>query len=265
MHLQKVNVLYSTLYSLHTYAVDSASNSLFFLPHFSDSVDPVYCTAALISSCQKEFSKNWTYFSRTLPLHFPCYFHAHLVHVQVYLRIINGMTPDVIFPKFLFFINFASVPAQNLPIFSKSLVPTAHQLKSTTRCPRKAMLFSCKDCVRVLTYLWYIFEYCLLANFDKSNCCSNPCFYFIVLWAYCSFHYCGIISSNNPTPLIQYFARQIIHPYYNTCICQLHWIFIIELFLFICIIQSACAYLNTHRRVEIVMQSADVQHIFQST
>ena len=46
---------------------------------------------------------------------------------------------------------------------------------------------------RVLTCLWYTFEYILLASFDKSNCCSNPWFYFIVLWAYYSFQYCWIM------------------------------------------------------------------------
>ena len=122
-----------------------------------------------------------------------------------------------------------------------------------------------KKSVDVLTYLWYTYKYILLASFDKSNCCSNPWFYFIVLWAYCSFHYYWIIPSNNPTPLIQYFTRQIIHPYYNTCICQLLWILIIELFLFICIVTSACAYLYTHRGIEIVMQSAGVQHMIQIT
>ena len=119
--------------------------------------------------------------------------------------------------------------------------------------------------VRLLTYLWNTHEYILLAHFDKSNCCSDPWFYLIVLQAYCSFHYCWIIPLNNPTPLIQYFTRQIIHPYSNTCIYQLLWICIIDLFLFICSITSACAYLYTHRRIETVMQLAGVQQIILST
>ena len=122
---------------------------------------------------------------------------------------------------------------------------------------QKIHIYTCSF-VRVLTYLWYTYEYILLASFDKSNHCSNPWFYFVVLWAFCSFHYCWIIPSNNPTPLIQYFTRQIIHPYSNTCICQLPWILRIELFLLIWIVTPACAYLYTYRGIEIVMQSAGV-------
>ena len=119
--------------------------------------------------------------------------------------------------------------------------------------------------VRVLTYLWYTNKYILLDSFDKRKCCSNHWFYFIALWVYCSLHYCWITPTTHPTPLIQYFTRQTIHPYSNTCICQFLWILIIELFLFICIITSACAYLYKHRRVKIVMQSAGAQHMIQST
>ena len=89
--------------------------------------------------------------------------------------------------------------------------------------------------------------------------------YCIKLWLYCSFQYDWIIPLNNPTPLTQYSTRHIFHPYSNTCICQLLWILIIELFMLICIVTSACAYLSTHRIVEIVMQSAGAQHVFQST
>ena len=91
-----------------------------------------------------------------------------------------------------------------------------------------SIIFITYHCVRVLTYLWYAYLLILLANFNKSNGWSNPWFFFIVLWAYCSLQYYWIICSNNPTPLVQYFTRQIIHPHSNTWISQWLWILIIE-------------------------------------
>ena len=103
-----------------------------------------------------------------------------------------------------------------------------------------------------MIYLWVYPS----SSVDKYNHCSNSWIYIIILWAYCSFCYFGINPLSNPTPLCHYFIREIIHPFSNAWICQKLWIIIIALFLFICIISTACAYQCTQTRIEILMQSA---------
>ena len=74
-----------------------------------------------------------------------------------------------------------------------------------------------------------------------------------------------IIPLNHPTSLVHYFIKQIICSCSNICIFKWLWIINIALFLVKCIISSACSYLYTHLRIEILMQSARVQHTIQFT
>ena len=82
---------------------------------------------------------------------------------------------------------------------------------------------------------------------------------------YCSFYFSWLIPLNYPTPLTPYFIRQKPHTYSNTCTCNWLWIIIIELFLLTCIISPAWAYLYTHRRNVIALQSSGEQDMIQFT
>jgi hypothetical protein len=52
------------------------------------------------------------------------------------------MTPEDIIPKLLLVTNLALVLAQNLPSFSKSLVPSACQLQNTSSSPKQTLASS---------------------------------------------------------------------------------------------------------------------------
>ena len=130
---------YYFLHALLTHAADSTSSVLAPLPHFSDSVDPIHFAAALISYCKEELSKNRTYSNRELSLHFLRELDAHSFPVQVQLKLLDDMTPEEIIPKSLLVTNLALVLAQNHPTFSKSLVPSAHQLRHKSSNPKQTL------------------------------------------------------------------------------------------------------------------------------
>ena len=68
------------------------------------------------------------------------------------------MTPDDIIPKSLHVTNFTFVLAQNLPPFSKSLVPSANQLQNTSSYPNHTLPSSTSttqcSVAHCKTFLW---------------------------------------------------------------------------------------------------------------
>ena len=59
--------------------------------------------------------------------------------MQIQVKLQDDMAPDDIIPKYLQVTNFTFVLAQNLPPFSKSLVPSAHQLQITSSNPKQTL------------------------------------------------------------------------------------------------------------------------------
>ena len=85
---------YYFLHTLLTHAADLTSSVLAPLPRFSDSVDPIYFAAALISNYQEGLSKNQICSNWELSLHFLEELDAHSLHVQVQLKLLDHMTPE---------------------------------------------------------------------------------------------------------------------------------------------------------------------------
>jgi hypothetical protein len=199
---------YYFLHGLLTHAADSTSSVLAPLPHFSDSVNPINFAAALISYCQEELSKNQTYSNWELSLNFLHELDAHSFPVQVQLKLLDDINPEEIVPISLLVNKLALVLAQNHSTFSKSSVPSAHQLQNKSSNPKQTMSSSTythqQGTAHFKTSSWKFFLYFISTSFLLTRRTPMWCLWYMGSLDHSVFKSCQCIT---PTVIHQSSSR----------------------------------------------------------